>query len=86
MMKKIAKQVLRLFAPKLDEKIERLKRDVIEHIFSKSKRMKALFNYVHEENDADKRINELETEHSVTKAKLEHAILEITSIKQKLNE
>ena len=76
MMKKIAKQVVKIFAPKLDEKIERAKRDVVEYIFSKSKRMKALFNYVHEENDADKRINDLETEQAIMKAKLEHLILQ----------
>ena len=59
---------------------------VLEHLFKKSKRFKKVLDYVNEENDADKRINELETEHAITKGKLEHAILEIKGIKQKLNE
>ena len=57
---------------------------LLSHLFKKSKRFKAILDYVHEENDADKRINELETEHAITKGKLEHAILEIKGIKQKL--
>ena len=57
---------------------------VLEYLFSKSKRFKKVLDYVNEENDADKRINELETEQAITKGKLEHAILEINSLKQKL--
>ena len=64
--------------------IRKLLSKVLEHLFKKSKRFKAILDYVHKENDADKRINDLETEHAITKGKLEHAILEITSIKQKL--
>ena len=59
---------------------------LISHLFKKSKRFKKVLDYVNEENDADKRINELETDHSVTKGRLEHAILEINNLKQKLNE
>ena len=59
---------------------------LISHLFKKSKRFKKVLDYVNEENDADKRINELETDHAVTKGRLEHAILEINNLKQKLNE
>ena len=42
--------MLKIFAPQLDEKIEnmrsRIKREVTEYIFSKSKRMKTVFDYV----------------------------------------
>ena len=38
---------------------------VLEHLFSKSKRFKKVLDYVHKENDADKRINELETDNAV---------------------
>tara|TARA_R110002020_G_scaffold10104_7_gene39188 strand:+ start:2809 stop:3033 length:225 start_codon:yes stop_codon:yes gene_type:complete len=57
---------------------------VLEHLFSKSKRFKKVLDYVHKENDADKRINELETDNAITKAKLEQAILEIKSLKDLL--
>ena len=50
---------------------------VLEYLFNKSKRFKAILDYVHEENDADKRISDLESEHSVTKARLDHVILEL---------
>ena len=59
---------------------------VIEHLFSKSKRFKKVLDYVHKENDADKRINELETDNAVTKAKLEQAILEIRTLKTLIQE
>ena len=50
---------------------------VLEYLFNKSKRFKKVLDYVHKENDADKRIDVLETEHSVTKARLDHVILEL---------
>ena len=50
---------------------------VLEYLFSKSKRFKKVLDYVHEENDADLRINELETKQAVTDARLEHVILEL---------
>jgi len=50
---------------------------VLEYLFNKSKRFKAILDYVHKENDADKRIDNLETEHAVTKARLDHVILEL---------
>ena len=59
---------------------------VLEHLFSKSKRFKKVLDYVHKENDADKRINELETDNAVTKAKLEQAILEIRTLKGLIKE
>lgn len=46
-------------------------------MFSKSKRMKKVLDYVHKENDADKRINELETKQAVSDARIEHAIIEL---------
>ena len=55
---------------------------VIEHLFSKSKRFKKVLDYVHKENDADKRINDLETDNAISKAKLEQAILEINAMKK----
>ena len=63
MVSKIAKQVLKIFAPQLDEKIEnmrsRIKREVTEYIFRKSKRMKALFDYVNEPNKLDIEVKKL---------------------------
>ncbi len=50
---------------------------VLEYLFKKSKRFKAILDYVHEENDADLRINDLESEQAVLKARLEHVILEL---------
>ena len=50
---------------------------VLEYLFNKSKRFKKVLDYVHKENDADLRINELETKQAVTDARLEHVILEL---------
>tara|TARA_Y100000593_G_C4316600_1_gene341266 strand:+ start:2091 stop:2294 length:204 start_codon:yes stop_codon:yes gene_type:complete len=50
---------------------------VLEYLFNKSKRFKKVLDYVHKENDADLRINELETKQAVTEARLEHVILEL---------
>ena len=60
MMDKLAKQALKLLAPRLDTKIESVKRDIIEYIFRKSKRMKALFDYVNQPNELDEKVAELE--------------------------
>ena len=57
--------------------IKKLLSKVLEHLFKKSKRFKAIIDYVHEENDADKRINDLESKQAITDARLEHVILEI---------
>ena len=57
--------------------IKKLISKVLEHLFKKSKRFKAIIDYVHEENDADKRINDLESKQAITDARLEHVILEI---------
>ena len=57
---------------------------LLSHLFKKSKRFKKVLDYVNEENDADKRINALETEQAITKGKTEYAILEIDSLKQEL--
>ena len=53
------KSILKLLAPKLDENIQKAKRDFIEHLFGKSKRMKALLDYVHKPNKNDKDIAKL---------------------------
>ena len=58
-MPKWAKQVFKFLAPKLDAKIEQGKRDILEHLFGKSKRMKALLDYVHKPNKNDKDIAKL---------------------------
>ena len=50
---------------------------VLEYLFSKSKRFKKVLDYVHKENDADLRINDLESKQAITDARLEHVILEI---------
>ena len=60
MIDKLAKQALKLLAPRLDTKIESVKRDIIEYIFRKSKRMKALFDYVNQPNELDEKVAELE--------------------------
>ena len=57
--------------------IKKLLSKVLEHLFKKSKRFKAIIDYVHEENDADKRINDLESKQAITDARLEHVILEL---------
>jgi len=57
---------------------------VLEHLFKKSKRFKVILDYVHKENDADKRINDLETEQAISKVRVEHNILEIDNLKQEL--
>tara|TARA_R100001530_G_scaffold113261_1_gene80274 strand:+ start:205 stop:489 length:285 start_codon:yes stop_codon:yes gene_type:complete len=62
MFPKWLKQVLKFLAPKLDAKIEQGKRDILEHLFRKSKRMKVLLDYVHKPNSADKRIEYQEAE------------------------
>ena len=38
-------------------------------------------DYVHKENDADLRINDLETDNAILKAKVEQNVLEIGSLK-----
>ena len=53
MFPKWLKKVLKFLAPKLDAKIEQGKRDILKHLFSKSKRMKALLDYVHKPNKLD---------------------------------
>ena len=60
MIDKLAKQALKLLAPRLDTKIESVKRDIIEYIFRKSKRMKAIFDYVNQPNEVDDKVEELE--------------------------
>ena len=60
MIDKLAKQALKLLAPRLDTKIESVKRDIIEYIFRKSKRMKAIFDYVNQPNELDDKVEELE--------------------------
>ena len=67
----IAGTVLKLLLPK-----------VLEHLFSKSKRFKKVLDYVHEENDADLRINDLETDNAILKAKVEQNVLQIRSLKK----
>ena len=54
---------------------------VLEYLFNKSKRFKKVLDYVHEENDADLRINELETKQAITDAKIEHLIIEMKNKK-----
>ena len=63
--------VLKLLLPK-----------VLEYLFSKSKRFKKVLDYVHEENDADLRINDLETDNAILKAKVEQNVLQIRSLKK----
>ena len=60
MIDKLAKQALKLLAPRLDTKIESVKSDIIEYIFRKSKRMKAIFDYVNQPNELDDKVAELE--------------------------
>ena len=60
MIDKLAKQALKLLAPRLDTKIESVKRDIIEYIFRKSKRMKAIFDYVNQPNELDDKVAKLE--------------------------
>ena len=60
MIDKLAKQALKLLAPRLDTKIESVKRDIIEYIFRKAKRMKAIFDYVNQPNELDEKVAELE--------------------------
>ena len=55
---------------------------VLEYLFSKSKRFKKVLDYVHEENDADLRINDLETDNAILKAKVEQNVLQIRSLKK----
>ena len=61
-MPKWAKQVFKFLAPKLDAKIEQGKRDILEHLFGKSKRMKALLDYVHKPNELDRMVKKYEGE------------------------
>ena len=53
------KPILKLLMPRLDKKIEKLKTDLLEHLFGKSKRMKALLDYVNKPNKNDKDIAKL---------------------------
>ncbi len=45
--------------PKLDEKVEKLKSDLLEHLFGKSKRMKVVLDYINKPNKNDKDIAKL---------------------------
>ena len=54
---------------------------VLEYLFNRSKRFKVIMDYVHKENDADLRINDLETDNAILKAKVEQNVLEIGSLK-----
>tara|TARA_Y100000004_G_scaffold97144_1_gene108677 strand:+ start:2019 stop:2240 length:222 start_codon:yes stop_codon:yes gene_type:complete len=56
---------------------------VLEYLFNKSKRFKKVLDYVHKENDADLRINDLESEQAILKARLDHVILELKKLNEK---
>ena len=45
--------------PRLDEKVEKLKSDLLEHLFGKSKRMKVVLDYINKPNKNDKDIAKL---------------------------
>ena len=53
------KPILKLLLPKLDERVDKLKSDLLEHLFGKSKRMKVLLDYVNKPNKNDKDIAKL---------------------------
>tara|TARA_R100001594_G_scaffold37235_2_gene67320 strand:- start:228 stop:521 length:294 start_codon:yes stop_codon:yes gene_type:complete len=53
------KPILKLLMPKLDEKVEKLKSDLLEHLFGKSKRMKVVLDYINKPNKNDKDIAKL---------------------------
>ena len=52
--------VLKALAPKLDDVIKKAKRDAVEHLFGKSKRMKAVLDYVHKDTPLDKKAKHIE--------------------------
>ena len=56
------KPIIKLLMPKINEKIELVKSDLLNHLFGKSKRMKALLDYVNEPNKNDKDIAKLKKE------------------------
>lgn len=60
MINKILAMVLKALAPKLDEVIKKAKRDAVEHLFGKSKRMKDVLDYVHKDNNLDKKAKDFE--------------------------
>ena len=53
------KPILKLLMPRLDEKVEKLKSDLLEHLFGKSKRMKVVLDYINKPNKNDKDIAKL---------------------------
>lgn len=57
--------VLKAIAPKLDEGMKKAKRDAIEHLFRKSKRMKAVLDYVHNDNALDVEVKKIKEDMAI---------------------
>ena len=53
------KPILKLLMPRLHENVEKLKSDLLEHLFGKSKRMKVVLDYINKPNKNDKDIAKL---------------------------
>ena len=53
------KPIIKLLMPKINERLELIKSDFLNHLFGKSKRMKALLDYVNKDNKNDRAIAKL---------------------------
>ena len=53
------KPIIKLLMPKINERLDLIKSDFLEHLFGKSKRMKALLDYVNKDNKNDRAIAKL---------------------------
>ena len=53
------KPIIKLLMPKINERLDLIKSDFLNHLFGKSKRMKALLDYVNKDNKNDRAIAKL---------------------------
>ena len=53
------KPIIKLLMPKINERLDLIKPDFLNHLFGKSKRMKALLDYVNKDNKNDRAIAKL---------------------------
>ena len=53
------KPIIKLLMPKINQRLDLIKSDFLNHLFGKSKRMKALLDYVNKDNKNDRAIAKL---------------------------